>query len=71
MTMLLGHPHLRYPVSDERKVIGMVGRWLSAEDAMSICNGMTRWTFNRMCRDGLWRCRKIGRFWYVHQSEFE
>lgn len=48
----------------------MLGKWLSAEDVAEIC-GMSRWTFNRLCRDGHWKCKKLGRRWYVHESEFE
>lgn len=45
-------------------------RWLTPEqyaDAMQL----TVRAVNRMCRDGLLKCRKVGRFWRIHPSEIQ
>lgn len=46
------------------------GNWLDPEEAMAVLH-VSRKNLNRMCRDGLLRCRKFGRTWYVHKSELE
>lgn len=44
--------------------------WVTPEEAMKLLN-VSRVNYNRMCRDGLIKAKKIGRTWYVHRSEFE
>lgn len=48
----------------------MIGRWYEPEEVMRMCH-ISRQSFNRMCRDRLWKCKKMGRKWLVHASEFE
>ncbi len=48
----------------------MTDAWLPYP-AVNAMRPMSRYTFNRMCRDNVWKCKKVGRTWYVHRSEFE
>lgn len=50
--------------------VAMIGRWYEPEEVMRMCH-ISRQSFNRMCRDRLWKCKKMGRKWLVHASEFE
>lgn len=45
-------------------------KWLPPEAVMKLL-GCSRQVVNRLCRDGHVKCRKFGRTWYVHRSEFE
>lgn len=49
---------------------GINSKWLPPEAVMEIL-GCSRQVVNLLCRDGHVKCRKFGRTWYVHRSEFE
>lgn len=56
---------------EETEMCGAIeNKWLPPEAVMEIL-GCSRQVVNRLCRDGHVKCRKFGRTWYVHRSEFE